>query len=92
MAPSIKLAGIILRRKSTSQSLNQSYNPQDYEVLLRHWLAEPFQKHLAVFSGPIMSDEDPAETLLNQCYNWTKKLGATAGHSELEGITGIAAL
>ena len=40
-------------------------------------------------SEPIQQDEDPAETLLNQCFNWTKKLAATAGHSQLEGIKGI---
>ena len=85
---SIKLAGVILRRKSTSQDLGGGYDPQDYQVLLRYWLVEPYQRHLAVFSGPLIPSEDPAETLLQQCYNWNKKLGDSAGHPELKGIRG----
>ena len=85
---SIKLAGVILRHKSTSQNLEGGYDPQNYQVLLRYWLVEPYQRHLAVFSGPLIPNEDPAETLLQQCYNWSKKLGDTAGHPELKGIKG----
>ena len=85
---SIKLAGVILRRKSTSQDLGGGYDPQDYQVLLRYWLVEPYQRHLAVFSGPLIPKEDPAETLLQQCYNWSKRLGDSAGHAELKGIRG----
>ena len=86
---SIKLAAVILRRKRLPTKPNGAYSPLDYEVLLRPWLAEPFLKHLAVFSGPILADEDPGETLLQQSYNWSKKLAENSGHPDVDGIRGM---
>lgn len=77
------------RRKSEHRIYKDAvpYSPGDYEVLLKHWPYEPYLYHLTAITGPI-SSVDPEESLLTNLHEWTAKLGATAGYSNLHGIRG----
>lgn len=77
---SLRLSGLFIRRKSDREFHSYipllDYNSSDYEVLLRLWGSEPFPHHLGAFSGPLITGEDPQETLLKKSNDWTKDLAS----------------
>lgn len=89
--PSIKLAGVLIRRKDDLWRYPQvsSYSAKEYEVLLRAWPLEPFLDHLSLFSGPLMDVEDPEGTLIVQCQNWTQRIADKLGHKNVAGLQGV---
>ncbi len=95
-APTLRLAGLVLRRKSSKEFHSYiqlpEYSPRDYEVLLRTWPSEPFLKHLGAFSGPVLAGQEPEATLLGESQAWTRKLGERAGATEVKGVQGRRAV
>ena len=87
-----KLAALLLRRKAINEKTVYDdivlYNPAEYEVLLRHWPAEPYLNHLAAFSGPLVMGNEPELTLVMQCFQWSRQLAANAGYPNEKGIRG----
>ena len=74
------MAGLLLRRREGKEFYHYtdslSYNPADYEVLLRRWPSEPFKSYLGAFSGPAIQGDAPEETLLRESQKWTAKLAS----------------
>ena len=87
-----KLAALLLRRKAINEKTVYDdivlYNPAEYEVLLRHWPAEPYLNHLAAFSGPLVMGNEPELTLVMQCFQWSRQLALNAGYPNEKGIRG----
>ena len=94
--PSLRVAGLFLRRradKAFHTYINLlEYNPSDYEVLLRSWPTEPFLHHLGAFSGPVITGEDPVQTLLDRSQSWTVNLATKAGVTGVPGMQGRRAV
>lgn len=93
---SLRLSGLFIRRKSDREFHSYipllDYNSSDYEVLLRLWGSEPFPHHLGAFSGPLITGEDPQETLLKKSNDWTKDLANKAEISNYKPMKSHKAL
>ena len=90
------MAALFLRRradKAFHTYINLlEYNPSDYEVLLRSWPTEPFLHHLGAFSGPVITGEDPVQTLLDRSQSWTVNLATKVGVTGVAGMQGRRAV
>ena len=95
-SPNLRVAALFLRRradKAFHTYINLlEYNPSDYEVLLRSWPTEPFLHHLGAFSGPVITGEDPAQTLLHRSQSWTVNLATKVGVTGVPGMQGRRAV
>ena len=93
---SIRVAGLFIRRKAGKEFHHYislpSYEPQDYEVLLRGWPSDPYKHHLGAFSGPVIPGEDPPTTMLQQSNLWSAGLAENANVRGARGIEGRRAV
>ena len=94
--PSLRVAALFLRRRADKAFYTYinllEYNPSDYEVLLRSWPTEPFLHHLGAFSEPVITGEDPVQTLLHRSQSWTVNLATKVGVTGVPGMQGRRAV